>query len=216
MIYRKCTVCKEEKPANLEFFPPHKIGKHGLHSWCIPCKKAKDKARRGRPDQKARQKAWRDANKEKIREYNLKYRADGYVSTKDVYRWRINNLEHARASENKREKERLRTVPWYNLKCRISKRLNLMLKGGKQSMGTFEILGYTAQDLCDHIERQFVKGMGWHNMSEWEIDHIIPVAHFKADEIDSDDFRACWALSNLRPMWKSANRSKGAKIETLL
>ena len=95
MITRVCTVCGIKKEASLEFFPPHKIGKHGLHSWCIPCKKAKDTARRNRPDQKARQKAWRDANKEKIREYNLKYRADRYVSAEDAYRWLMNNLEHA-------------------------------------------------------------------------------------------------------------------------
>lgn len=213
---RVCTSCKIGKPATLEFYPPHKHGKYGLHSLCIPCKKAKGTALRRRPDQKARQKAWRDANKEKIREYNLKYRADGYVSTEDAYRWRMNNLEHARAMEARRARYMRANVPWYKLKTRISARISTMLKNGKQSRATFEILGYTAQDLCAHIEKQFVKGMGWHNMSEWEIDHIIPVSSFKADDMNSDDFKACWALSNLRPLWKKDNRAKGAKVETLL
>ena len=216
MITRVCTVCGIKKEASLEFFPPHKIGKHGLHSWCIPCKKAKDTARRNRPDQKARQKAWRDANKKKIREYNLKYRADGYVSTEDVYRWRMNNLEHARAMEASYARHRRANVPWYNLKTRMSARISGMLKNGKESKRTFDILGYTSQELCDHIEKQFAKGMGWNNMSEWEIDHIIPVSHFQADDMNSDDFKACWAISNLRPMWKKDNRAKGAKLETLL
>lgn len=216
MIIRKCTKCNEEKHANLDNFPPHKLGKHGLHSLCIPCKKMNDTERRNRPDQKARQKEWRDRNKDKIREYNFKYRADGYVSTENVNRWRMNNLEHAKAMEASRARKRRATVPWYNLKTRMSARISGMLKNGKESKRTFDILGYTSQELCDHIEKQFVKGMGWHNMSEWEIDHIIPVSHFKADDMDSDDFKACWALSNLRPMWKKDNRSKGAKLETLL
>lgn len=216
LITRKCTKCNQEKPATLEFYPPHKIGKYGLHSWCKPCKKAIDAARRARPDQLARQQKWRDENKEKVKESNARYRAEGYSSTEHCAAWREANLERARELEASRARHRRATVPWYNLKTRMSARISAMLKNGKQSRTTFEILGYTAQDLCAHIEKQFVKGMGWHNMSEWEIDHIIPVSYLKADDMNSDDFKACWALSNLRPLWKKDNRAKGAKLETLL
>jgi hypothetical protein len=34
----KCTRCSEEKPASLEFFPPHNKKKNGFDSWCRCCR----------------------------------------------------------------------------------------------------------------------------------------------------------------------------------
>lgn len=34
----KCTKCRTEKPATLEFFPPHNKKKNGLDSWCRKCR----------------------------------------------------------------------------------------------------------------------------------------------------------------------------------
>lgn len=53
-------------------------------------------------------------------------------------------------------------------------------------------------------------------MGEWEIDHIIPVAAFDIETVDSHDFKRCWALANLQPLWKHENRAKNAKVMTLL
>lgn len=216
MITRICTKCGEEKAATREFFPRHDAGKYGLHSLCIPCKKVVDKNLRNRPDQAARQKAWRDANKDKIKKYNADYRASGYKSTDNVAKWREKNIDAARKKEAERARVRRATVPWYRLKTRISARVSRMLIDGKQSKTTMEILGYDAKELCAHLEKQFLKGMSWENMHLWEVDHIIPVSHFKADTIDSEDFKTCWALSNLRPLWRTDNRKKGAKVETLI
>ena len=77
-------------------------------------------------------------------------------------------------------------------------------------------LGFTTEELRVHLERQFVKGMNWENKGAWEIDHILPVASFQIDSMDSPDFRACFGLHNLRPIWTIDNRKKGAKIEYLL
>ena len=33
-----CTLCKTEKPATLEFFPPHNKKKNGMDSWCRSCR----------------------------------------------------------------------------------------------------------------------------------------------------------------------------------
>lgn len=86
----------------------------------------------------------------------------------------------------------------------------------KKGKRTDQVLGFTADDLRAHLERQFVKGMGWHNMGEWHIDHIVPVSSFTITSADDADFKACWALTNLRPMWADENRSKGDKRLTLL
>ena len=168
----------------------------------------------------ARQKAWRDANKEKIRAYNVAYREAGYVSTEHVRAWVAANLEQQREYARAKHKRYRETKPWYALKMRIAQRMRQMLagNGGKARRKTEELLGYRMNDLVVHMERQFSDGMSWDAFlrGEIEIDHIIPVAHFKPAGADSDEFRACWALANLRPMWADENARKGAKVLTLL
>ena len=89
---------------------------------------------------------------------------------------------------------------------------------GKAGRGTEDLLGYTMLELRAHIERQFSQGMSWDALArgEIEIDHIIPVSSFRISSADHPDFSACWGLPNLRPMWKSDNRAKSAKVLTLL
>lgn len=214
---RRCTRCGEEKIATLEHFPPHKIGKHGLHSRCRPCKRLDDTERRNRPDQVERQKKWRDANKAKVRAYNEQYRENGYSSTAHVAEWREKNLEHARAYVREANRRRRRENPAYLLKCRITSRLNLMIKG-KGGRRTEELLGYTMEQLRQHIERQFTKSMSWEKVGrgQIEIDHIIPVKAFNITSIDDPDFKVCWALANLRPLWAEENRRKNGRRTHLL
>ena len=212
---RVCTRCKEAKPATLEHFAPHKMGKYGLEPRCRPCKKIDLAELRARPDQKARQKAWRDANKDKVRETNRAYREAGYKSTEAVAKWRQDNLEDARRKEAARMRNRRANDPAFALLCRMRSRLGGMAKG-RAGRRTVELLGYSVDELRRHLERQFLRGMSWENMGEWEIDHIIPVAAFNIKTVDDPDFRACWALTNLRPLWKDQNRAKNAKVLTLL
>lgn len=246
-----CTHCAVAKSATLEFFPVHKMGKHGVHSLCRPCKKLDDEKRRKRPDQMARQQAWRDANKETVKQSNAEYRQAGYSSTAAVAAWRAKNIDHARKLERERmaryrradpekhraagraytEKnraainarataasmEKYRNNPWFNLKSKIGSRLRKMVVG-KAGRKTEAILGYNRMELLVHIEKQFTKGMTWQKMLSGEIhlDHIIPVAAFRCESIDDPAFKACWALSNLRPMWAVDNLRKQAKVLSLL
>lgn len=71
------------------------------------------------------------------------------------------------------------------------------------------ILGYSAKDLCTHLEAQFKPGMSWHNRSDWHIDHIKPVSAFIQEGIT--DPKIINALSNLRPLWAKDNFAKGDK-----
>lgn len=217
VLMRRCTRCKADKPATLEHFPPHKMGKYGLHPNCRPCKKLGDAELRQRTDQKARQKAWRDANKDCVDRYNRAYREAGYTSTAHVAAWRAENIEHARQQEARRHRERRATDPAYRLRGRISVRLYTMLQG-KAGRSTETLLGYTMQELRAHIERQFTKGMTWEAVArgEVEIDHILPVSSFSITNHEDPDFRVCWGLANLRPMWAVDNRKKGGKVLTLL
>jgi hypothetical protein len=78
------------------------------------------------------------------------------------------------------------------------------------------MVGYGLKELMVHIEKQFVDGMSWDNygqgIGKWHVDHIIPQSIFGYVNSNDLDFKCCWALSNLRPMWWDENISKGGKI----
>jgi len=42
----RCTKCKEEKPATLEYFPPHNKKSNGFDSWCRACRNSYRKSAR--------------------------------------------------------------------------------------------------------------------------------------------------------------------------
>lgn len=74
-----------------------------------------------------------------------------------------------------------------------------------------ERLGYTIEDLKNHLENKFTKknGYTWENYGTyWEIDHIIPASWFKYKNFDDIQFNLCWCLGNLQPLEKIKNMSK--------
>jgi len=85
--------------------------------------------------------------------------------------------------------------------------IHRVLTTSKRGQRTFAILGYTADDLKRHLERQFLPGMSWLNYGEWEVEHILPVALFDLPA----EVRECWALTNLRPWPALDNLKKGAQ-----
>jgi len=75
-----------------------------------------------------------------------------------------------------------------------------------------DLVDYTIDDLKNHLENQFKEGMSWDNYGKWEIDHIIPVSAFNFNSPNDPQFKLCWALNNLQPLWKRDNRTKTNKI----
>lgn len=84
--------------------------------------------------------------------------------------------------------------------------------GGIKASPTLETLGYTADDLRRHIERQFCRGMSWGNRAEWQIDHIVPISEARSEA----DVVRLNQLSNLMPAWAEDNNAKRAQRLTLL
>lgn len=96
--------------------------------------------------------------------------------------------------------------------CRLCESVRLKAKIRKPWFG---LLGYTVVDLKRHLERQFSRNMTWANHGTyWHIDHVIPVSLF--DFTTDDGVKACWALSNLRPLEAKANIKKNNKRTHLL
>ena len=116
----------------------------------------------------------------------------------------------------KRDRARARTArryaadPSYRLRSAISARVRQCLKAGAKAGRSLEsILGYSMAELRDHLERQFRPGMSWDTYGSWHIDHIVPVTAYRFTAPADPDFIACWALSNLQPLWAADNIRKG-------
>jgi len=127
------------------------------------------------------------------------------------------NIEKSREIARIKQRTKRKNID-HRLKSNISWYLwRFSKKGG---IGTSKIIeekfGYSISDLKIHIEKQFLKGMSWGNYGRdgWHIDHIIPMRLFNAE--DEAEFRNCWSLSNLRPMWAKDNKIKNGKAEYLL
>ena len=101
--------------------------------------------------------------------------------------------------------------PAYTLARDVLKRLTNGSKTGLKVSKVFDLVGYTSEDLKAHIESLFEDGMTWDNHGEWHIDHIKPVAKFKAEGIT--DLSIINALSNLQPLRAADNLSKGARFD---
>ena len=142
--------------------------------------------------------------------------------------WRARNqdavsayrAEYARRPESK-DAARLhaakrRATPSGALKNRIAVGIIRSLRGGKGGIRTEKLVGYSMEELKTHLERQFLRGMGWHNMGQWHIDHIIPLSSFTITGPDDPELRRAWALTNLRPLWAADNLIKSDKQEVLL
>jgi len=113
---------------------------------------------------------------------------------------------HKRTSEESKFPSRLSNAIRANIRDALHR------KGGdKKGRGWEQLVGYTIKDLMKHLQKRFTDGMSWDNYGEWHIDHIIPVSKFNFTSTDDFDFKRCWALSNLQPLWAGENMKKHAK-----
>ncbi|HUW21516.1 MAG TPA: hypothetical protein VMW41_02490 [Candidatus Bathyarchaeia archaeon] len=102
----------------------------------------------------------------------------------------------------------------YRLKLGMANHINYSLNGSKNGRHWEDVVGYSLTDLMKHIEKQFKPGMTWANRGAvWHLDHRIPVNAFNFTSPDHTDFKRCWALKNLQPLYKEDNLKKGAKLE---
>lgn len=148
-----------------------------------------------------------------------------YIEKRKIWRNKPENKEKIRLHRQKPEVKKQNQIRWkkrieidfkYKLGKNISKAMNQSLKRGSKKRQHWETLvGYTLEDLKCHLEKQFKNGMNWSNYGRygWHIDHIIPVNAFNFDSPEHFDFKRCWALENLQPLWASENYSKHDKLK---
>jgi hypothetical protein len=211
---RRCSSCAEWKPATLEHFYKHPAG---FTSKCKPCHNAYAREWRLSHPERSREleKNWRDknrdANAERYRKWADANRDHVNAKRREAHK---NNPERFKAQRRRRHANIVQNVA-NRMRCAI-RRVLVDAREPKGGRSWESLVGYTVRDLVAHIERQFVKGMSWDNFGAWHVDHILPIASFSFQSVDDPEFRACWALTNLRPLWADANRRKHAKRLTLL
>ena len=112
----------------------------------------------------------------------------------------------------------LQNHPRKRLHNNMSSRLRKACKHHKTKKDnkTFALLGYSKDDLKIRLESQFTDGMTWDNMGKWHIDHIRPVSSFNITSTECEDFKKCWALNNLQPLWGEDNCSKNNKWDGII
>lgn len=115
-------------------------------------------------------------------------------------------------------KKRKSVDPKFALNSIVSSAIRKSLNRKKSGYSWESLVGYTIEDLMGHLERQFLPGMSWENrgLDGWVVDHIVPIASFEFDGPLDPEFKACWALTNLRPMWAPDNLAKKDKILYLI
>jgi hypothetical protein len=108
--------------------------------------------------------------------------------------------------------ERRYLDPTFKVKTNFAALLRHHLKN-KNKNKTFEILGYSVEQLMKHLESKFVDGMTWNNYgSYWHIDHKIPASIFQYNSHKDKGFKMCWDLCNLQPLLKVDNLKKGNRL----
>lgn len=104
--------------------------------------------------------------------------------------------------------------------CRVSSHMRVLmhraLRGGKAGRSWRSFVPYSLDELMRHLERQFLPGMTWENKGQWHIDHVLPLSSFRFEKPEDSEFRAAWALTNLRPLWGRDNIRKNARRLHLL
>lgn len=110
------------------------------------------------------------------------------------------------------QRKRFQNNPQARLARRICKAIWYSLKGRKGGAHWENLVRYNIDELKWHLEKQFTKGMSWDNYGKWHIDHIIPISFFQFNSADDIEFRMCWRLENLQPLWAEDNHKKHIKI----
>lgn len=105
-------------------------------------------------------------------------------------------------------------TPHGSLTRRMGTAIRNTLVAGKNGRSWESLLGYTRQQLKDHLESLFTEGMNWEVFLQGKIhiDHKIPKSLFKYTSFEDEEFKKCWALSNLQPLWSVDNLKKYRNI----
>jgi len=182
-----------------------------------------------------KQKKYRQEHHEKIREIEKrsywKHREKRILFSK---KWMSEHKNYTKNWNKKNPEKYKETYTRCNKKIRstcngrlddsMSANIRSALKGNKAGRHWEDLVGYTLSELKNRLELLFTHGMTWNNYGKdgWEVDHIRPKVSFHYKYPEDKEFKECWSLSNLQPLWATTiiidgveyigNRNKHDKV----
>lgn len=178
-------------------------------------------------------KEYYEENKENITAYkkiHYEENKEKYVDNNKNYR--DNNKEQIRDQKKEYKKERRKNDPIYRLRESVSYTIRYALKksGSIKKGSVLDAIPYTIQEMKKYIEKQFLEPdnewMNWQNQGiynkntwndndpltwTWNLDHITPQSDLPYISMEDENFKKCWALSNLRPYSAKLNIIDGVR-----
>lgn len=224
-VSSKCKHCIEEsaivyitngKPNDT---PLDIISENKICSYCNQSKDIKDFAyenrRKCKECKRIQQKLWRQNNKDVFNEKQTEYR----LRIKDRPEIKARNKRYYdKAYTNHPEIFRERNMKKYrtiegNLNNKMSKSIRATLLD-KNYKSWKAMVSYTTEELKSNIESKFTEGMNWEEFKKGNIhlDHILPKELFEFNSENDIQFKICWSLNNLQPLWGEDNLSKRDKL----
>jgi hypothetical protein len=182
-----CTKCGEEKL--LGEFHRKSTGKYGKRATCKLCRKQ-----------------YREANKEKIKEYQKQFREENKEKlTEYMKQYRQDNKERT----NERARNRRKNDEQYRIRCCLSSSLWSALNdaGKTKNASILTYIGCSIEFMQEHLNS--TKKPDWGD--DLHIDHIIPCASF--DHTNEEEVKKCWNWRNLRYLPAEENISKGDTLD---
>lgn len=191
-----------------------------------------------REERLAGARAWKAANKEKVKEARAEYFAKNKSKEyelnkiwlaknpgkKSAYdrKYREKNLEKIKEhrssftykdNKNKKAKARYHSDENYKiekiLRASVLQALRLHKEGRKANV-IKSLIGCSIEALVTRLKSQFKPGMSWANHGQWHIDHKKPCKSFNL--LDPKQQLQCFHYSNLQPLWAIENIKKGNRV----
>lgn len=200
LLEKKCYDCKQIK--TISEFGKHKNEIGGFKNQCKSCCAL-------------RRTKYYKQNKLIEQEKSKKYKKENSIAIANATKkYRKNNPEKVKKWKYAFYAKCMKD-PVSHLNLTIGSKINRMIKESRNSRKIKDLLGYSFEELVNHLEKQFLDGMTWENYGKaWHIDHIIPKSWFKFNNADDPEFRRCWSLSNLQPLWAKENLKKGNRYQS--
>jgi len=158
---------------------------------------------------RARSKAWREANPEKDRaNKNAWYEANKEKTNARSKAWYAAN------------KDRFNSGNKAKYACDIPFKLRKLVRDaciraterkiGKQE--AIDLLGCTLEEYKEYLESKFQPGMTWENHTKdgWHIDHILPLNESDTSLTEEEKLKRVH-YTNTQPLWATDNIKKGNK-----
>ena len=228
---KECSCCHETKSL-AEFYFNQSLNRYSAKCKLCDNKKSREYYYKNHEAMLAQKISYRLANEEKCAEslrksyqrykekrleknhkYYVSKRLEILQQSKEYY---LKNKEKIGKRNMEYHHRIAKHIPSYRLNRNMACLIRETLKGNKNGWHWEDIVGYSLKELMERLEKQFAPGMTWKNYGTWHIDHIYPKSLFKINSVHDDEFKKCWALSNLQPLWAQDNKRKHAKVCPLL